>query len=111
MGDKKFYRDFQVQTVNNGFIVQVGCQKLVFKTLLELADMLRDYWKDPQGVEKEILSGGLNNGSVPLQAPLMTAQEAATFRQRESALAELGNVGWAGIAPDQSSGNVATYAR
>lgn len=110
MGDKKFYRDFQVQTVNNGFIVQVGCQKLVFKTLLELADMLRDYWKDPHGVEKEILSGGLNNGSVT-PPPLMTAQEAATFRQRESALAELGNVGWSGTAPDQSSGNVATYAR
>lgn len=45
---KKYY-GFRVRPVIGGFIGQIGCRELVFKTLVELADVLRAYWEDPNG--------------------------------------------------------------
>lgn len=54
--EAKCYRNFNVEVLTNGFILTVGCQRLVFKTLIELADALKEYWKNPRSVEKKYLN-------------------------------------------------------
>ena len=64
---KKTYRSFTCKTVANGFIVTVGCQQLVFKTLLDLTDVLIQYWNGPDETEKRILNDSIQYGREPLQ--------------------------------------------
>lgn len=51
----KKYINFQVEVVNNGFVVTIGCQKLVFTNLLEAADALKEYWNNPSKTEAKYL--------------------------------------------------------
>jgi len=37
---------------NKGFVVRVGCARLVFTDPHELVDALREYLEDPEAVEK-----------------------------------------------------------
>lgn len=60
----KKYRSFNVEVVNNGFIVTIGCQKLVFKELDALAIELKNYWDDPEGVEKHYMENSIVVSSV-----------------------------------------------
>lgn len=55
----KKYRSFKVDVVNNGFIAEIGCQRLVFKTLIDVADALTEYWKDPDSVEKSYMENSI----------------------------------------------------
>jgi hypothetical protein len=55
----KRYRSFQVEVVNNGFIATIGCQRFVFKTLLEVADALKEYWDSPSKTEAKYLGDSL----------------------------------------------------
>jgi len=59
-------------TPNNGFIVKVGCATLAFSDWRDLINALTEYFKDPEGVEKEyqskiqpsfIVCGNINIGS------------------------------------------------
>lgn len=52
----KKYRSFTVTVVNNGFLVEIGCQKLVFNGLDKLAEMMFRYWDDPEKTEKQVLN-------------------------------------------------------
>lgn len=57
----KKYRGFNVEVVNNGFIATIGCQRLVFRTLIEMADLLKEYWENPNGIEKKYIENSLQS--------------------------------------------------
>ena len=63
---RKVYRSFTCETVANGFIVTVGCQRLVFKSLLEVANLLTQYWDYPDVIEKKVLSESIVYNELPL---------------------------------------------
>jgi len=63
----KRYRNFSVEVVNNGFIATIGCQKLIFKTLLEVGDALKEYWNDPIRTESKYIRN--NFSTRPEQVP------------------------------------------
>lgn len=60
----KKYRGFNVEVVNNGFIATIGCQRLVFRTLIEMADLLKEYWENPNGIEKKYIENSLQSGNT-----------------------------------------------
>lgn len=45
-----------IHKVMNGFVVQVGCQQLVFEERRKLIEELDRYFGDPLGVEKEYIT-------------------------------------------------------
>ena len=49
-------RDIKIKKVLNGYIVKIGCQKVVFTKRKKLLKELARYWDDPDGVEKEYLN-------------------------------------------------------
>ena len=40
-----------ITKVDNGFILRIGCKKLVANTWLQVSSALDTYWKDPSGAE------------------------------------------------------------
>ena len=48
-------RDIKIKKVLNGYIVKIGCQKVVFTKRKKLLKELARYWDDPEAVEKEYL--------------------------------------------------------
>lgn len=55
-------REVRIQPVLNGFMVQVGCQSLVFNRIEDVADNLVAYQKDPAGIEKKFVQACVNKG-------------------------------------------------
>lgn len=49
-----------IRPVLNGWIVEVGCQTIVFNELRRMASDIVDYYRDPEGVTKAYLSNRLN---------------------------------------------------
>jgi hypothetical protein len=41
----------EIRQVNNGFIVQLGCQSFVFETFDKMSKYLKMYFEDPDGTE------------------------------------------------------------
>ena len=50
----------KVQPVLNGFVVDIGCQQVVFSTIGQLTDTIRRYYESPDKVVKEFLSAPVN---------------------------------------------------
>ncbi len=64
-------RDFTVRAVLNGYVVNIGCQTLVFNNPAALCDEIERYLRNPQAVEKEYLNASLNaKHTSPLNAPM-----------------------------------------
>lgn len=70
-------RNLTISAVLNGFIVQVGCQNIVYTSVGELTADLSDYLRDPEATEKRILKEkGLNrkhtlgSGEIAWAAPI-----------------------------------------
>lgn len=83
-------RNLLIKPVLNGFIVEVGCQTVVFKSAAELASAVNEYYADPEvterryrdtAVNKQLISDGLAAIRDASNSPLLqaTAQPAATF--------------------------------
>lgn len=53
-------RDINIRPALNGFIVNMGCQIIVFETVDKLVDNLRDYLRDPDKTEKAFMASGIN---------------------------------------------------
>lgn len=53
-------REIHITPVLNGFIVSVGCQRVVFNTPEQLADNVRDYFKNPEATEKKFVGSAVN---------------------------------------------------
>lgn len=62
-------RDIKIMPVLNGFICHVGCQKVVFNSLLTMVSNIEKYYSDPDRYEKEFISENKVNdtidGSIP----------------------------------------------
>jgi hypothetical protein len=58
-------RQVTITPVLNGFLVQVGCQQVVFGSIEELCSELKRYQKAPAAVEKEYLTNAVNKGPTP----------------------------------------------
>ena len=56
-------RKVVIEPVSNGFIVTVGCQKLVFNSIDILCGELKRYQANPEQVEKEYQATALNKMS------------------------------------------------
>lgn len=56
----KTMRELKIKPVLNGFIVEVGCQTLVYTSITRLADDLIKYQRDPEQVEKEFVEEAVN---------------------------------------------------
>ena len=53
-------RSIRVNPVLNGFVVEVGCQTLVFNKIEDVAENLVAYQKDPDGMEKKFAAAAVN---------------------------------------------------
>lgn len=53
-------REITITPVLNGFVCKVGCQKVVFESVSEMARNLEAYYKNPEAVEKEFLAKAVN---------------------------------------------------
>ena len=52
-------RRVEINQVNHGYIVNVGCQTLVFENMDTLIEKLTAYLKDPNAVEKKWMTEGI----------------------------------------------------
>lgn len=61
-----------VSPVLNGFVVTVGCQKVVFDNLKLMKEEIYRYYLDPESVEKEYLSYAINkpDAAPELECPI-----------------------------------------
>lgn len=57
----KSMRNIRIVPVLNGFIVEVGCQTLVFNRIEDVAEKLVAYQKNPEAVEKLFIENSVNN--------------------------------------------------
>lgn len=57
-------RPISIVPVLNGFLVQVGCQQVVMTSITDLADGIRDYYKDPTSVERWFLANKRVNNTL-----------------------------------------------
>ncbi len=53
-------RPITITPVLNGFVVDVGCQRVVFGSILELSQEITRYFKHPEEVEKEYCERAVN---------------------------------------------------
>jgi hypothetical protein len=51
LGSNKANYQPEIRQVNNGFIVQLGCQSFVFETFDKMFKYLKMYFEDPNGTE------------------------------------------------------------
>ena len=62
----KMIRDIKIKPVLNGFIVDIGCQELVFNRLTGMIKSLEEYYgaDEPDKVEKKWLGKSINSGKL-----------------------------------------------
>lgn len=53
-------RPINITAVSNGFIVQVGCQQVVFTSVGDLCDLLSKYLRNPEDTEKNFMATAVN---------------------------------------------------
>lgn len=53
-------RSINITAVSNGFIVQVGCQQVVFTSVGDLCDLLSKYLRNPEDTEKNFMATAAN---------------------------------------------------
>lgn len=72
-------RTVTIQPVLNGFIVQVGCQTLVYQNIEFLARDLVEYQKDPERVEvlfrRAAINKTLERPGEPVRAGLLNQRQ------------------------------------
>lgn len=54
-------REIIIIPVLNGFLVQIGCQKVVVNSIRDLTEGIRDYYANPAETEKRWISNKLND--------------------------------------------------
>jgi len=65
----KKYRSARIDVVANGFIIEIGCQRIVAETPEKLKKMISDYLDDPIGAEKKLLSDSIQYGDCIPERP------------------------------------------
>ena len=68
-------RDILITPVLNGFICKVGCQRVVFESVVTLVQNLEAYLKDPNGTEARFIRDAVNKDQPqPLTSESVQAQ-------------------------------------
>lgn len=65
-------REITITPVLNGFICQVGCQKVVFLDVRSLAIAVEEYYNHPEDTEKRFIEKAvnrMNEGPLPCPPP------------------------------------------
>ena len=67
-------KDIKIYPVLNGFVVKVGCQKIVFTSLAELTKELKRYYgaKNPSEIDKDWEENSINSGKDKNPAGFLT---------------------------------------
>ena len=65
MNKKKAFQEFHVEPVIGGFIGYIGCRKIVFPTLIDVARALTEYWENPEAAVKRWQSMDYGNDPIP----------------------------------------------
>ena len=52
--------DIKIKPALNGWIVEVGCKKVVFNSLGEMIDEIKAYIADPEEAEKHYMDNAVN---------------------------------------------------
>lgn len=58
-------KSLRVAPVLNGFVIYIGCQIVVLKSVQELACEISRYYTNPASVEKEYIKNAVNNAEAP----------------------------------------------
>lgn len=78
-------RDIKIRAVLSGFVVEVGCQTVVFNEICDLTDALYEYLEDPDATEKlfTLLPNAKHTMRLPgtLGKPATEAQYAAVSKE------------------------------
>lgn len=53
-------REITITPVLNGFVCKVGCQKVVFQSVVDLVRAIERYYREPEKTEKEFLAEAVN---------------------------------------------------
>ena len=64
-------RDIRIKPVLNGFIVDVGCQTVVFDDIDKMILELSKYLREPSEVEFSYLNNALNAGKIKPRPPVL----------------------------------------
>jgi len=60
-------REITIRTVLNGFVVQVGCQTVVFENKDTMLTEIGRYISDPDGVEKDYIAKSINSNVINMR--------------------------------------------
>ena len=70
-------RNIKVVPLLNGFLVEIGCQNVVFTSIQDLLRAIGRYYADPAGVSKEFVDNALNKTINP-QPVIATGEQLPT---------------------------------
>lgn len=63
-------REIKITPVLNGFVCKVGCQTVVFTSIVEMTKSIESYYKNPEAVEKIYIAEAINKmNEGPVCAP------------------------------------------
>ena len=71
-------REITITPVLNGFVCKVGCQKVVFQSVVDLVRAIERYYEKPEATEKQFLAEAvnkMNDGPQPCE-PVRACEEA-----------------------------------
>lgn len=54
-------KDIKIVTVLNGWLVHVGCQTIVFTSILDMLNAIRDYLQAPKETQEKYLKESVNS--------------------------------------------------
>lgn len=80
-------RSLIIEPVLNGFIVQVGCQRVVFDSPAKLGAHITEYYTNPSKVEHDFIKNKVNNTMSPtVEGPEPTPREDQILRREPIAV-------------------------
>ena len=71
-------REITITPVLNGFVCKVGCQKVVFQSVVDLVRAIERYYQKPEETEKEFLAGAVNKMN---DGPCLVAEAPRSARE------------------------------
>jgi hypothetical protein len=79
----KKYRSWTVDVVANGFIVNIGCQRIVAETPENLLYLIKGYLDDPEKATKELFDNSIIFNTSPTGDPTPTINRTVGIERPE----------------------------
>jgi len=74
--EQKKYRSIHIEPVLNGFMCNIGCQRAVYKDVVEMLADLNAYYADPEGTTHKFLENSLVLNSSLIEMPVQVPHPA-----------------------------------